>query len=237
MRFLRRHWPAIVGIFANLPTFFAWVVSLFDWGARVDLVVAKLHEAGGVSGVLAFLLNPPPWFLGTTLIVGLALFYWDSRRRYREPKLPELPLPPRDKPEEIDPAKLPLRDVKLVDAIWRIFMGQWNVKPEKSITIPEPEAVRFALVCIDVRQQAFDGKLPIWATRKKSWLYEPLPRDYWRNKEIIASFMMNAVQNETLVVLTHPLKIGEIKGQMSTEWENFMTNRETVERLWPAKGP
>lgn len=81
MQFLRKHWLAILAIFPNLPWIWIQVVRLFDWGARFDLTIAKLHEAGGVSGLIAFLLNPPAWSIWVTVIGGLLLIYWDTRRQ------------------------------------------------------------------------------------------------------------------------------------------------------------
>lgn len=81
LQLIRNHWAALLSIIPLLPSLWRWVVNLFDWGARVDLIVTKLHEAGGMSGVLAFLLDPPAWLIWPAIAVAALLLLWDSRRQ------------------------------------------------------------------------------------------------------------------------------------------------------------
>lgn len=219
-----------------------WDLALAEW--IPEDTARKLPRVYQVIAMTTGLLSWQLWLLLGALIVIVALVEHSYRLR-RATRLVGRPEPwpaTEDTLKESDPALLPPRDVKLVDALWRAYAGEWSVRPEKRIEIEagpshmSPEASRFAIACIDMRQHAFDGKLPIWAKRKKSWLYEPLPRDYWRNKEILFSFMMDPRQTEFLLRITHPLKIGEYLGTTPTEWEDFMTNRAAVEKLWPKKG-
>jgi hypothetical protein len=55
MGYLARHWPTVLGAVGTLPGIWHGCVWLFDWGARIDLVAAKLHEHGGLgSAMLGF---------------------------------------------------------------------------------------------------------------------------------------------------------------------------------------
>jgi hypothetical protein len=80
MRLIARHWPTIVGVLSNLPSIWRAFVSVFDWGARVDLVIAHWHELGWIGDVAAFLANPPSWFFAAAFVIGISLIFWDSRR-------------------------------------------------------------------------------------------------------------------------------------------------------------
>jgi hypothetical protein len=127
------------------------------------------------------------------------------------------------------------RDVSLNDSIWRAFMGQWGKRLEERMEQAEnPEADRFEKVCDDFRQYAFEGKLPIWAARPHSELYEPLPKDFWRNRRIVWGYMLSPETRDIFIAYTHPLEIGQVPHGRSREWDQFMTNKKTVEKLWPA---
>jgi hypothetical protein len=79
----KKHWRAVLGIVAILPSLWRWLVWLFDWGARVDLVITKLREHGGAAAVIEFLINPPSWFIFPAIIIGLLLIWWDTARRQK----------------------------------------------------------------------------------------------------------------------------------------------------------
>jgi hypothetical protein len=79
----KKHWRAVLGGVAILPSFWRGLVWLFDWGARVDLVIAKLREYGGIAAVIEFLINPPPWFIFPAIIIGFLLIWWDTARRQK----------------------------------------------------------------------------------------------------------------------------------------------------------
>jgi hypothetical protein len=126
------------------------------------------------------------------------------------------------------------RDVSLPDAIWRVFLGRWGER----INLPKHDfkdrrVYRFVVVCSEIRQAAFDGKLPIWATRQRSYLFEPLPQEFWRNREIIPDVSMHPDFEEVWVRFTHALAVGDVPFAMSSEWERFMTSKDAVDQLWP----
>jgi hypothetical protein len=71
------------------------------------------------------------------------------------------------------------RDVWLADAIWRAFLGTWDLPPhEERAPEGQSENQRFYdLATKEFRQAAFDGRLPIWAKRSKgehTLVLEPL---------------------------------------------------------------
>jgi len=79
----KKHWRAVLGGVAILPSIWRGLVWLFDWGTRVDLVITKLREHGGIAAVIEFLINPPPWFIFPAIIIGLLLIWWDTVRRQK----------------------------------------------------------------------------------------------------------------------------------------------------------
>jgi hypothetical protein len=126
------------------------------------------------------------------------------------------------------------RDVSLIDAIWRAHLGRWNDRIAY-LRDDWKSAGPFHQVTSDIRQKAFEGLLPIWGTRPRSNLYEPIPPEFWRNHDIQASYVILPRATDTWVYVTHPLVIGEVPNARTNAWENFMTNREVIEQLWPAK--
>jgi len=147
------------------------------------------------------------------------------------------PPPTIETPEKPpDPASLPPRNVSLLNAIWRAHMGCWGQRKKLSLQDDHPntEAVHFFQVCDEIRQHAFEGTLPVWGRRKGFSLFEPIPRKFWLNRAIQADLVIRQASEETWIYFTHALEVGDVPGAKSKEWEDFMTNKETVERLWPA---
>jgi hypothetical protein len=75
-----KHWRAILGVVALVQpawTFFKWAM---DWLGRIDLIASHLHDFG-VQAVLDFIENPPPGFLGPSIVIGLLLIWWDVKRK------------------------------------------------------------------------------------------------------------------------------------------------------------
>src|SRR5208282_6869478 len=80
------------------------------------------------------------------------------------------------------PTKPPEPDVRLGDAFWRAFLKTWD-KPRHdpnlmATTEPWPGYWEqfHSFVETDVRQAAFDGKLPIWGRKMGNWVLEQTQR-------------------------------------------------------------
>lgn len=98
----KSHWPSILAIIAFAPGVFRWVVSIFDWGARLDVIIAHIHELGWVGSVFAFFLVPPPWSIFPAFVIGFLFLALEVRRiKSSNPALPNaaaitmLPSPPQ----------------------------------------------------------------------------------------------------------------------------------------------
>lgn len=126
------------------------------------------------------------------------------------------------------------RDVKVIDAIWRAHLGRWNDRVaylQDDWTSKQP----LFQIASDFRQKAFDGLIPVWATKPRSDLYEIVPPDFWRNHALEASYIVLPKVTDTWVSVTYPLIVGEVPHARTNAWNNFMTSRKVVEQLWPAK--
>lgn len=123
------------------------------------------------------------------------------------------------------------RDVELWEALWRAYSGNWNGRSDVETGV---EILRFEIAADTIRQHAFEGSLPIWGRRPKSNLYELIPRAFWRNHEILTSYILNSTGRDLWVDTTHALAIGDVPHSRAREWVSFMTCKEPVEKLWPA---
>jgi hypothetical protein len=83
----KKYWRTILGTATAIPAVWHGFVWLFDWGARIDLVATKLHEHGGLSAMLEFLISPPAWFVFVAIPIAASLIWWDIIRR--QPHVPE----------------------------------------------------------------------------------------------------------------------------------------------------
>jgi hypothetical protein len=173
----------------------------------------------------------PPIFLAT---LGAWLFW--KTRPHAAPAAGNVDQPnPTPAPQPIDPSQLPPRDVSLSDAIWRAFMGKWGERKKEPMEMPnDPEAVRFYDICEEFTQHAFDGKLPIWAVRTHSNLFEPIPWEFWRNRRINPGNSILPGVTDVWVEFTRALEVGDMPHCRDRAWGQFMTNKEMIEKLWPA---
>jgi hypothetical protein len=80
------------------------------------------------------------------------------------------------------------RDVTMSDALWRAFSGRWGVRQQFSPSDhSSPEMNRLWVTGDRLRQQAFEGQLPVWGRRRRrqpSTLYEQIPETFWSNHAI-----------------------------------------------------
>lgn len=86
MGIFKRHWPAIIALAANLPSIWRAFVWLFDWEVRIETIIAKFQDHGGLAAMFELLLNPPPWLILITLPAGLLLIWWDAKRERISPR-------------------------------------------------------------------------------------------------------------------------------------------------------
>jgi hypothetical protein len=87
----------------------------------------------------------------------------------------------------------------------------------------------YDLVTKEFRQAAFDGRLPIWAKRSNSDLWELVPKEFWKDQRIS---YLNVIRED-------PTKLSVEKERSlrrSNEWYEFMTSRPAVDALWPVNG-
>lgn len=81
MRFVKKHWPAILGVVLQGPSLWNLILSALDWRGRFDSLVAIYHDVGGYSVVIGFILSPPSWFYPVAFGIGLILIWWDFNVR------------------------------------------------------------------------------------------------------------------------------------------------------------
>jgi hypothetical protein len=169
MAWIRRHWLALLGLAPLLPPLIKGIVSLIGYGGSVDFVISRIQEPAWVGDIIRFVVDPPGWSILPLIAFGLVLIYWDLR--WRKTQTPTVAVGRGTSSERsrqtIPPSALPPRDVTLTDAMWRAFTGRWNGRPQAKMDIgSDPEALRFFGICDEIRQHAFDGKLPVWAARR-----------------------------------------------------------------------
>ena len=91
---IKRRWPRIAAILLLLGSVLGSAIDvltwLLDWRSRYDAFTESLTEVVGFRAVVGYVLNPPPWFILCGLIAGLALIYWDLRRRMPQTVSPSL---------------------------------------------------------------------------------------------------------------------------------------------------
>jgi hypothetical protein len=125
-----------------------------------------------------------------------------------------------------------VRDVWLTDAIWRVFLGTWNLPPYVD-RAPEGKSENqrlYDLVTDEFRQAAFDGYLPIWAKRSNSSLWEVVPPEFWKDCQI--SYL--TAHREEPTKLSAETWSPSRAAQQTNEWREFMTSKMAVDGYqWP----
>jgi hypothetical protein len=189
---------------------FAVIVAVFllGAGAYMSTFPAEVIRALGIL------------LMGAAAIGLIVWFALDRRAR---------PAPPIVSPlcKTVD------RDVSLLDAIWRVFMGTWGTRKkfwDGGDPAGNADWFNFWQICEDIQQRAFEGKLPIWAIKRGSQVYEPLPLDFWRHHRLGPNPMMDP-EWPLGVWIEH--SDGLEKFHRAGEWLNYSTSRELVDRLWP----
>jgi hypothetical protein len=76
----KKYWPAMLGLALQAESIWKFIKWALDWRGRYDALAATYHEAGGVSAVIGFILDPPPWVYPLAFITGLVLIWWNFWR-------------------------------------------------------------------------------------------------------------------------------------------------------------
>jgi|GEM_PF-4790555 hypothetical protein len=137
----------------------------------------------------------------------------------------------------------PEPDISLYDALWAGYLKTWN-KPthdpdRNAVTEPWPGYWDgFYAFVAEVRQIAFDGKLPIWGRQGTTLsialmspsLRKPIPKEFWEHNTID---LLELLHNDPAKLATSPILR---RGNASEGWSDLWTNKAAVERLWPMTG-
>jgi hypothetical protein len=188
-----------------------WANSVWGFfGLAVTLALATL----GLPEWLAFL---RPWFIGATgisLITATCTLCWPFIFRLRASR---------------DTAYV--RDATLLAAIWRAYLGEWEVPENGGLGKSTEEGNRFKKIAEhEFRQLAFDGKLPIWARRPNNHLWEEIPKELWRDYHIDYLTAWAPPLNSFDIMAVHH---NRFKAAAPANWRDLMTSRAAVEKMWP----
>jgi hypothetical protein len=132
------------------------------------------------------------------------------------------------------------RDVTMLETLWRAFSEEWEVRPQLPLESSGPEVEKLWAVADQLRQQAFEGRLPVWARRRgqNSRLFERVSNAFWSNHAIASGYSAYSTAADVWVYVTHQLVLGEVRGARTLAWEDFMTCKTAVDELWPkSSGP
>jgi hypothetical protein len=81
MRWIRRHWLALLGLTPLLPPLIKAVLQLIGLGGSIDFLIARYDDPAWVGRMIGFLIDPPGWSIVPMILIGLLLIWWDFRRR------------------------------------------------------------------------------------------------------------------------------------------------------------
>ena len=104
-------------------SFFKWGL---DWRGRIDEASATYRDLGGLRSVIGAILNPPGWLLAATLLVGLALIYFDltnPARKGRRSMWSYAPL-------------VPILGGPVVGLIWLGMQNNWSLLANGDVEAP-----------------------------------------------------------------------------------------------------
>ncbi len=159
-----RRWRSVLGGLGLLEVAWraiAWTLSTLG---NIDFVVTHVKEPGWVGQVMAFIINPPGWFLLIALASGFALLFWDMRRSSISAAI--------------------TRDVWLSNALWRVAIGRWARPDLEGQPTDAKTRAHLELAAIRIRQAARERAIPIWHLHQKIGLYKPTPQSLWDRAEL-----------------------------------------------------
>jgi hypothetical protein len=85
--FFTKHFGAIaLGTVINLPALVKGAIWATDWLARFDFWNTHSRDIPGISAVIGFLTDPPPWTVFITSGAAALIVLWDVRRLAKTPE-------------------------------------------------------------------------------------------------------------------------------------------------------
>ena len=73
MRWIRRHWLALLGLTPLLPPLIKAVLQLIGLGGSIDFLIARYDDPACVGRMIGFLNDPPGWSIVPMILIGLLL--------------------------------------------------------------------------------------------------------------------------------------------------------------------
>jgi hypothetical protein len=126
------------------------------------------------------------------------------------------------------------RDVWLLDAIGRAFLGRWERITVEMFGdgVGQESANRLGdLVLNQMRQLAYDGKIRIWGKRFSTDVWREIPPTFWADHQLDWFGFLKGTPEEFKTTVTVSWAIDNSK--VSETWSELMTSRAQVEQLWP----
>ena len=138
-------------------------------------------------------------------------------------------------------------DIQLAPALWRAFLKTWDEPTHDPNVMATSEPWPgyweqfYSFVDIDIRQAAFDGKLPIWGRKVGNWVFgqtripvrERIPNDFWRSNWIDP---LTFIYTDQQRIETAP----DARNPSTEKWSDLWTSRAALDHNWPtqqARGP
>jgi hypothetical protein len=171
----------------------------------------------------------PNWLWPLVIVVGFVFLALEfAHRRTTVVSLPASEVAPqRETPQSAEVR----RDVSLVEAIDRAFLGRWeklsrNAEGFFDLTTAEYQTLHDIAVK-EVQQFAFDGDLPMWGHKNTPDVLELIPKQCWKENYVDWFGYVRGRPEELCTKIWVP---GHNERQ---EWKNLWTSRIAVDRLWP----
>jgi len=128
-----------------------------------------------------------------------------------------------------DPTTSPInqkveRDVWLLNAVHYIAFGSWEFT---EINLNEANWTAGHDAQMEIKQMAFDGRLPVWGIIGSGELFKPIPKEYWEHHYL----------KGLIFVINDPEGFcTEVDGLASdhTIYNSLKASKAKVEELWPA---
>jgi len=186
-----------------------------------------------------------PWWSSAIVIalaypvyVSPAIWKWWNEDRGEVPTghdlrtaAPELPPPP--------PSTGALhRDIWLHDAIWRLYLGRWERRTiDRDGTGYSHEEIERLQKCFkEIRQAAFDGRLPVWGKLGPVGnLWQQIPQEAWATGNADWFSFVGHGPEDLWMAASARSGLEGPKGRGN--WSELKTSRAAVDAIWPPHTP